>query len=94
MTKTLTLKKAQEDLPILIENTKKNQDTYVITVNGVPYAHIIPFIEQDDYTSESETNEILADKKLMKDISEAEKELEKGKYVDWEDLKKELGINV
>jgi|GEM_PF-3543879 hypothetical protein len=40
-----------------------------------------------------ETNEILADKKLMRAIKQAEKDIKEGKMHDWDDVKKELGID-
>lgn len=41
-----------------------------------------------------ETNEILSDKKLMKDLKEAEKDIAEGRVYDWEDVKKEFGLDV
>lgn len=93
MTKTLTISKAQEDLPILVRNTKTKSTQYVITVHGTPYAILAPISSDDEPTSESETREILADKKLMRDIRQAEKEIAEGKVHDWEDIKKELGFD-
>jgi len=46
------------------------------------------------YKNMNATNEILADRKLVKDIKKAEKELEEGKGLDWEDVKKSLKLNV
>ena len=51
--------------------------------------NIIPFSE---YESIKETNEILADKALMKAIRQGEKEIREGKGENWEDVKKELGF--
>lgn len=45
----------------------------------------------EEFDSWNETNEILADKKLMRIIRQSEKELAEGKGEDWEDVKKELG---
>ncbi len=78
-------------MPTLVANAKKKWDEYEITVNGVPEAVLV---SKDFYDSLRETYEILADKKLMKDIREAEKEIADGKGIDWEDVKKELGISV
>ncbi len=41
-----------------------------------------------------ETNEILADKKLMKDLRQSEKDIKEGRYITFEQLKKELKLNV
>ena len=91
MTHTLPITKAREELASLVENAKKRLDEYVITVNGTPAAVIISALE---YESLKETNEILADKKLMKAIKEGEEDVKAGRVHDWEDVKKELNLNV
>lgn len=91
MTKILPITKAREDLTNIVDRAKRRLDDYVITVNGSPAAVII---SHDEYESWKETNEILADKELMRAIREGEKELEEGKGEDWEKVKKELRIDV
>ena len=91
MTHTLPITKAREELTSLVENAKKRLDEYVITVNGTPAAVIISAAE---YESWKETNEIMADKKLMKAIKQGEEDIKMGRVYDWEDVKKELGLNV
>ncbi|MEK7517362.1 MAG: type II toxin-antitoxin system prevent-host-death family antitoxin [Patescibacteria group bacterium] len=91
MTHTLPITKAREELTTLVENAKKRLDEYVITVNGTPAAVIISAAE---YESWKETNEILADKKLMKAIKEGEEDIKKGRYITLDQLKKELKLDV
>jgi len=91
MTHTLPITKAREELASLVENAKKRLDEYVITVNGTPAAVIISAAE---YESWKETNEILADKKLMKAIKEGEEDIKKGRYITLDQLKKELKLDV
>lgn len=91
MTQTLPISKAREELADLVENAKKRRDEYVITVNGSPAAVII---SADEYESWKETEEILADKGLMKAIRQGEKELKDGKGITLEELEKELGLDV
>lgn len=91
MTKTLPITKAREQLTSLVEKADKLLNEYIITVNGVPAAVLISAAE---YESWKETNEILADKALMKDIRKGEKELAEGKGLDWEEVKKSLKIHV
>lgn len=91
MTKTLPITKAREELTTLVNNAKNKLAEYIITVKGVPAAVII---SADEYESWKETNEILADKALMKAIKEGEKELDEGKGLDWEEVKKDLKLNV
>ena len=91
MTQTLSITKAREELADLVENAKKRLDEYVITVNGSPAAVIISAAE---YESWKETTEILADSALLKAIKEGETDVKKGKVYDWEDVKKELKLDV
>lgn len=91
MTKTLPITEARINLTTLINRANKQLDEYIITVNGKPAAVIMSAREYEGW---KETNEILADKKLMKAIRQGEKDIEAGRIYDWEDVKKELGINV
>lgn len=91
MTKTLPITKAREELTTLVHNARKKLDEYVITVNGTPAAVLI---SASEYESWKETNDILADKGLMKAIKKGEKEIEEGKVEDWEEVKKKLKLDV
>lgn len=91
MTKTLPITKAREELTTLVDNAKKKLAEYIITVKGVPAAVLISATE---YESWKETIEILSDTQLMKAIKEGEDDIKKGRVYDWEEVKKELGINV
>ena len=89
MTRTLTITKARENLPTLVDSASKRMDDYIITVNGVPSAVIMSVAE---YESLQETNDILSDPALMNSIKQGEKEINEGKGIPWEDLKKELRL--
>jgi len=78
MTRILPITKAREKLTSLVENVDKRLVEYIITVNGVPAAALISAAE---YESWKETNEILADKSLMKAIRKGEKELRDGNKI-------------
>lgn len=91
MTQTLPISKAREELADLVDKAKNRLDEYIITVNGSPAAVIISAAE---YESWKETEEILADKELMKAIKQGEKEIEEGKVQDWDEVKKELKLDV
>jgi len=91
MTKTLPITKARENLTTLVENANKKLDEYVITVNGTPAAVLISAAE---YESWKETNDILSDPTLVKALAEAELDVKKGKTYDWEEIKKELHLDV
>jgi prevent-host-death family protein len=90
MTKTLPITKAREELTMLVENANKRLDEYVITVNGSPAAVLISV---EEYESWKETNDIMSDPKLVKAIKQGEREINQGKGIPWEDVKKELDLN-
>lgn len=91
MTRTLPITEARQKLPTLIDRASRMLDEYVVTVNGKPAAVIMSAREYEGWR---ETNEILADKKLMRAIKEGEEDIKKGRVYDWEDVKKELKIHV
>ena len=91
MTKTLPITKAREELTTLVDNANKKLDDYIITVNGSPAAVLI---SASEYESWKETNEILSDPVLVKAILRGEDDIKKGRVYDWEDIKKELLIDV
>ncbi len=91
MIKTLPITEARAILPTLVNRASKMRDQYVITVNGKP---AVVVLSVDEYESWKETEEILSDKKLMKDLKQAEKDIAEGRVYDWEDVKKELGLDV
>lgn len=91
MTRTLPITEARAKLPTLIDRANKMLDEYIVTVNGKPAAVIMSAREYEGW---KETNEILADKRLMKAIRQGEKDSPAGRVADWEDVKKELGIDV
>lgn len=91
MIKTLPISQAREELTALVDKANKRLDEYVITVNGTPAAVLMSAAE---YESWKETIEILSDPALMKAIKEGEEDFKKGNFVTFEQLKKELKLNV
>ncbi len=91
MTHILPITKAREELPKLVDNANKKLEEYIITVNGLPSAVIISAAE---YESWKETNAILSDPRLLKAIAEGEKDVRTGNVYDWEEVKKELHLDV
>ena len=89
MIQTLPITKARENLTSLVDKASKKLDEYIITVNGAPKAILISAAE---YESWKETNEILNDPGLMKAIKQGEKEIDAGKGIPWEEVKKELNL--
>ena len=88
MTRTLPITEARNNLPTLVDNAKKKLDEYIITVKGTPAAILLSI---DEYESLRETLEIMSDKKLMKELKEAEEDIKAGRVQTWEEVKKELG---
>jgi len=67
-------------------------DEFIITVKGYSAAVIMSAAEYDSW---KETNEIMSDPGLMRSIRKRrEKELDNGEGLDWEDVKKQLKLNV
>ncbi len=91
MIKILPITQAREDLTTLVNNAHKKLTEYIITVNGSPAAVLMSAAVFDSW---KETDEILSDPQLMAAIKEGEEDIEKGKVYDWEELKKELKIDV
>lgn len=91
MTKTLPISEVRQNLASLVDKAQKRLDEYVITVNGKPAAVLMSARE---YESWKETEEILADKVAMKEIKEAEEDIKKGRVYDWEEIKRELRLDV
>lgn len=91
MTKTIPISEVRQNLANLVDRAQKRFDEFVITVNGKPAAVLMSAAEYDSW---KETEEILADKGVMKEIKEAEEDLKKGRVYDWEEVKQELGIDV
>lgn len=75
----------------LIDEVSKTFKRFIITKRGRAQAIVL---NPEEIESWEETNEILADKKLMKAIKEGEEDVKKGRYITLEQLKKELKLNV
>ena len=73
----------------LLDKVKKNPYPINITVKGIPEAVIMSKEEFDGWIATIET---LSDTELMKSIRQSEKDIKAGRYRDWEEVKKELGL--
>lgn len=89
MIKTLPITEARSKLTTLVDRTNRLLEEYVITVRGKPAAVIM---SHDEYESWKETNEILSDPKILKNIKKSEAEIKKGNYVTLEQLEEELNV--
>lgn len=89
MTRTLPITRAREELTLLVDNASKRLAEYVITVNGSPAAVLMSVAE---FESWKETVDILSDRELVRAIEEGERDFREGKYVTFEQLKKDLRL--
>lgn len=87
----ITATSARNNFFELLEKIKKGPYPINITVKGVPEAVIM---SKEDYDSWVATYETLADPELMESIRKGEEDIKSGRYVTWEELKKELGLDV
>ena len=88
---TVSATTARANLYDIIDEVAASGKRVGITKKGETKAVLISVEELESW---EETNEILADKKLMRDLRQAEKDIKEGRVHDWEDVKKELGIDV
>ncbi|OGM05073.1 hypothetical protein A2715_03680 [Candidatus Woesebacteria bacterium RIFCSPHIGHO2_01_FULL_39_32] len=91
MAKTLPITKARENLTTLVDRASRLLEEFVITVKGKPEAVLM---SHDEFESWKETVDILSDQELVTSIKQGEKDLKDGKYVTFEELKKELKLDV
>ena len=89
MTKSVSLKKLRPKLPKIMEEIDSKMDRFIVTKRGKPIALIMSI---DDYESLLETLDVLSDKKLMKRIKQAEKDIKRGNVKTLEQVEKDLGI--
>ncbi len=91
MTSLISISDVRARLPDLVDKVNKKLDRVTITVNGKPKAVLL---SAEELESIEETLEILSNPKLMKDLKKAEKEIEEGRYITLEELKKDLKLDV
>lgn len=85
---TISATIAKATLYNLLDEVSRKRKRISITEKGKTKAVLM---SAEELESLEETMEILADKKLMRDIRQGEKDIAEGRYSDWEDVKKELG---
>jgi len=73
---TLTVTEAKSHFLELIRNTDKRLERFLITKQGKPSAVVM---NADEFDGWLETLEIMSDKKALREIRKARKELEQGK---------------
>jgi len=77
---TLTVTQAKAHFLELVRNSDKRLERFLITKEGKPAAVLM---NADEFDGWLETLEIMSDKKALKEIRQARKELEQGKGLSW-----------
>lgn len=85
--KNITITKARKELFKIAEQVQKPNNYYTLSVEGEPKVVMMSY---DEFDSMKETIEILSDPTIMANIKKAEEEYERGEYITWEEMKKEL----
>lgn len=88
---TVSATTARAKLYDLIDEVSRSGRRVGITKKGETKVVLMSVEELESW---DDTNDILADKKLMKDLKAAERDIKKGRYITFEQLKKELKLNV
>lgn len=89
MIKVISIRELRPNISKVMSDIHEKFDRYIINRRGQPEAIMMSV---EDYESLLETIDIQSDKKLMKRIKKAEKEVSKGKGKSLDTLNKELGF--
>ena len=89
MRKELPITEARHALTSLPERLAEDPSTVAITRRGKPVLAVIPW---DLYESIIETLEIMGDDELMAALRRGIKEIEAGKGISWQQVKRTLGL--
>lgn len=91
MTTTISVTELKNNTTQVLDRAALKGHRTVIKRQGKPG---LVLMSADEYESWEDTNEILADKKLMRSIKKGEEDIKNGRYVTLEELKKELKLDV
>lgn len=89
MIKDIPITEARHELTSLPERLAAKPGAVAVTRRGKPVLAIMPW---ELYESIVETLEIMGDKDLMAAVRQGIKEIEEGKTIPWEQVKKDLGL--
>ena len=80
---TLTVTEAKAHFLELIRDSDKRLERFLITKNGKP---TVVLMNADEFEGWLETLEIMSDKKALKGLRQAKKELEQGRYKTFDEI--------
>ncbi len=86
---TISATAARANLYELIDEVAASGKRVAITKKGQTKVVLMSVEELESW---EKTNEILADKRLMRDLKKAEEDIEKGHFITFEQLKKDLKL--
>ncbi len=90
MTKTITATQARKDFFKLLKQAKTPGHFVTITMEGFPS---VTMMSTDEWEGWQETMEIMADRKLVKRLREAQADIDDpSKWIPWEQVKRELDL--
>lgn len=85
----MTATEFRKELFNMIKHLQKSENEITITVDGEPRLVVMSF---EKYDGLMETLEILSDPEMVKDIEEGLKDIEEGRTVPWDELRKKHNI--
>lgn len=80
---TMTVTEAKSHFLEMVRDSDKRLERYLITKQGKPAAIVM---SADEFEGWLETLEIMSDKKALREIRQARKEIEKGKSYSFEEV--------
>ena len=89
MPETMSLAQIKAHLSEVVDRVEKYHERIVLTRNGRPAAVIL---SPDELESIEETLDILSDPDALRQIREAQAEIDRGDYVTGEQLREEYGL--
>ena len=88
MPKEIPITEVRSQLTSLSNRLAKRPEAVAVTRRGKPVLAILPW---DLYETLTETMEIMADEEALLALRQGIREIEQGKAIPWEGVKKELG---
>lgn len=83
---SVTVSQAKTHLPELIRKADRRYEEYVITKNGIPKAVLMSY---DELEGLLETIDIFKDKRLIRSLRKAKREVGEGKVVSFKKVKRQ-----
>jgi len=87
---TISASKARDNLYKILDEVKNGLKSYTITLRGEAQAVVI---NPEELEAWEETLDILSDNKLVAQILKSQEEIKMGKYLNEDDIIKELNIS-